>query len=525
MRPPLRVLGKSVRVPFTIESSLPRDYVTTVVLRTSNGDEVSKEVRIAAMGVTHDWLAWKPAALGDVTLTLTVPPHHDETLKDNNRMSVPVSVRQEKLRVLVVESYPRWEYRYLRNALSRDPGIELSCLLFHPGLSKPGGGNKDYIRQFPAGLDELSRFDVVFLGDVGVGNGQLTDEQCGWLKGLVEHQASGIVFMPGTHGLAALAAKDRAGRSLPGRARRRQAGRLGIEHALPFRPHGPRPAQPPDQAGRQRGREHGSLGRTARLPVVRPGSAGTARRAKCWPCTRTARTSSVECRCWRPAPTAPERSSSWGPTARGGGVEGSKTSTTIASGARSCAGWPISAIWPKEKRCGSTTRPISRKSTVRLTLNANVMNRSGEPLQGGDVTARITAPSGKAESIGFVSSGDAWGAYSAQFTAREPGRHQVVLTCKQTGAALEASFFVQGDASERVGRPARPEVLEEIARVTRGKVMRVDRPDEIVSSLASLPDPAPSVRRVQVWSHPLTAGVVIALMGVFWIGRKVIGLI
>ena len=199
--PTFAVLGKPVRIPFTIESSLPRDYVATVVLRTSGGDQVSKEVRIAAMGVTYDWVAWKPAALGDVTLTLNVPPHPDETLTDNNRLSVPISVRQEKLRVLVVESYPRWEYRYLRNALSRDPGIELSCLLFHPGLSKPGGGNKDYIKEFPAGLDQLSRFDVVFLGDVGLGNGQLTVEQCGWLKGLVEHQASGIVFMPGPRGL------------------------------------------------------------------------------------------------------------------------------------------------------------------------------------------------------------------------------------------------------------------------------------------------------------------------------------
>ena len=55
--------------------------------------------------------------------------------------------------MLVVESYPRWEYRYLRNALSRDPGVELSCLLFHPGLSKVGGGNKDYIKQFPDRLE------------------------------------------------------------------------------------------------------------------------------------------------------------------------------------------------------------------------------------------------------------------------------------------------------------------------------------------------------------------------------------
>ncbi len=41
---------------------------------------------------------------------------------------------------------------------------------------------------------------MVFLGDVGVEDGQLTAEQCRLLKGLVEHQASGLVFMPGWEG-------------------------------------------------------------------------------------------------------------------------------------------------------------------------------------------------------------------------------------------------------------------------------------------------------------------------------------
>ena len=138
-------------------------------MRSSDGDEVSKEVKIAAMTRTNDFLIWRPKSSGDFTVTLSVPKHGDEALPDNNKLSAPISIRQEKLRVLVVESVPRWEYRYLRNALSRDPGVELSCLLFHPGLSKPGGGNKDYIKAFPTGRDELARFDVVFLGDVGVG--------------------------------------------------------------------------------------------------------------------------------------------------------------------------------------------------------------------------------------------------------------------------------------------------------------------------------------------------------------------
>ena len=41
---------------------------------------------------------------------------------------------------------------------------------------------------------------MVFIGDVGVGEGMLTEEQAELLKGLVENQASGIVFIPGWQG-------------------------------------------------------------------------------------------------------------------------------------------------------------------------------------------------------------------------------------------------------------------------------------------------------------------------------------
>ena len=58
--PTFGVAGKSVRIPFTIDSALPREYVTTVSLRSSDGDEVSKEVHIAPMTRTSDWLVWKP---------------------------------------------------------------------------------------------------------------------------------------------------------------------------------------------------------------------------------------------------------------------------------------------------------------------------------------------------------------------------------------------------------------------------------------------------------------------------------
>ena len=58
--------------------------------------------------------------------------------------------------------------------------------------------------------------------------------------------------------------------------------------------------------------------------------------------------------------------------------------------------------------------PDQPKLNQTLALHANVMERGGEPLHGGEVTARITAPSGKAELIRFTSAGDEWG----EFTGR-----------------------------------------------------------------------------------------------------------
>jgi hypothetical protein len=160
-----------------------------------------------------------------------------------------------------------------------------------------------------------------------------------------------------------------------------------------------------------------------------------------------------------------------------------------------------------------------------LMLSANVMEASGEPLTKGDVSARIVAPSGKAETVRFSSTGDEWGAFASRFTVEEPGQHQVTLTCKQTGATLATTVFVQGVVAERIGKAARPEVLEEIARVTRGSVIRLDHLEKAVESLSALPDPPLAVRRWRLWSDPAAAAILIGLLGVFWIGRKVVGLI
>lgn len=522
--PTFGVAGKAVRIPFTIESTLPREFITTVNLKSSDGDEVIRDVRIAPMSRTSDSLLWNPQSTGDFTLTLTVPKHADDTLPDNNQLTAPIAIREEKLRVLVVESFSRWEYRYLRNALSRDPGVEVSCLLFHPDLGKVGGGNKDYIKEFPAGLDELSKFDVVFLGDVGLEEGQLTTENCRLLKGLVEHQASGLVFMPGFRGKQASLVETELDDLLP-----------VIMDEL----------QPDGWGSRTPGHfELTELGRRSLL-------------------TRLADTRDDNLSVWEDLPgfqwyAAVIRAKTGCETLavhqditnKHGRIPLLVTRTfgagkVLFMGTDGAWRWREGVedkyhyrFWGQVVRWMAYQRNMAKGETMRLyyapdqpqvrqtlVLHANVMESSGEPLSKGDVTARITAPSGQAETVRFTSAGDEWGVFDGRFTTHEPGKHQVKLFCKQTNATLDTSFFVQGDAAETPGKSARPEVLEEIARVTRGKVLTTDKLEQLIQSLASLPEPSPSIRRVQLWSHPATAGVLLLLLTVFWIGRKSVGLV
>jgi hypothetical protein len=161
-----------------------------------------------------------------------------------------------------------------------------------------------------------------------------------------------------------------------------------------------------------------------------------------------------------------------------------------------------------------------------LSLRANVMQTSGEPLAQGDVTARIESPSGKTQSIKLAAGGsESWGSFEGRYETTEPGNHKVTLLCKQTAESLETSFFVQGVSKERVGQAARPKVLEELARLTGGKTLSLQQPDQWIDAIRMAPQPPSTIRRIPLWSHPWLVALMVALLSAFWIGRKAIGLI
>ncbi len=233
--PAYGLFGEEIAVSFKVSSHLPREVKTTVNISDNFGESASKAITIPPNGEVEDAILWSPRQVGDMTGTVKIPVEPDEAIAENNERAFHMSMRVEKLKVLVVDSLPRWEYRYLRNALARDPGVDMRCLLWHPELG-PGEG-AHYISAFPGTKEALAPYDVVFLGDVGMGDGELTETNAALLQGLVEQQGSGLVFVPGRRGREATLLNGPLEDLYPVELDTSKPGGLGLENESQLDPH------------------------------------------------------------------------------------------------------------------------------------------------------------------------------------------------------------------------------------------------------------------------------------------------
>lgn len=112
-------------------------------------------------------LQYKPEKEGEFNCEVRIPPDEAEITVENNKASHHLRVIASKIKVLYVEGYPRWEYRYLKNALVRDTKFEVQCLLLSADAGFPQESTKGVppLRQFPT-REELFQYHVVIFGDV-----------------------------------------------------------------------------------------------------------------------------------------------------------------------------------------------------------------------------------------------------------------------------------------------------------------------------------------------------------------------
>lgn len=139
-------------------------------------------------------LPFRPTKVGEFEYIVEVAPQADERLKDNNRQQRLVSVRKEQIKVLLVQAYPNYEFRYLKNMLERDATVQLKTVLQDADLEY-AELDESALRVFPVRREDLFAFDVVIFGDVNpdfLSASVMTN-----LSEFVEKKGGGVAFISG----------------------------------------------------------------------------------------------------------------------------------------------------------------------------------------------------------------------------------------------------------------------------------------------------------------------------------------
>lgn len=107
---------------------------------------------------------------GERRLVAEVLPAQGETALDNNRLDLALTVKSVKVRVLLVEGDPRYEYRFLKDRLLRsERDVVLNCWLASADRAFPQehSASSGPLLRLPLDADELlENFDLIIIGDV-----------------------------------------------------------------------------------------------------------------------------------------------------------------------------------------------------------------------------------------------------------------------------------------------------------------------------------------------------------------------
>jgi hypothetical protein len=521
LAPTYGLVNERISVMFTVQNHLPREVKTTVNVAGPGGATATKAVVLPPMGQVQDMLVFTPQTEGEGDYTVRLPVEREEVFPANNERGFHLAVRKEILKVLVVDSQPRWEFRYLRNALSRDPGVAVNTVLYHPDIGM--GEGVGYLKEFPAKREDLQGYDVIFLGDVGIGGGMLTPENAAMIKGLVEQQASGLVFLPGALGREKSFADSALADLLPVETDyvKGTGFASGAEARLELT---------------FRGRDHWltmlSTEPSANQAVWRglPGFYWYAPVVKAKPGSEVLAVHEAARNQFGRIPLLVTRAAGNGKVL----FMGTDSAWRWRKGVEDTYHY---RFWGQVVRWMAHQRHLSQDEGVRffytpeapkrgdkVRLNATVLDKLGIPISTGKVAVTLTAPSGTSETIELVAENAEWGVHTGQFVPREGGKYEVEVKSDATGRHLKTQLTATVPTLEKVGRPAKLDVLREIAALTAGKSGGIGDLAQMVSSLSLLPERKPEEQRFRLWCDPWWCAALLGLFTAYWIGRKIGGL-
>lgn len=203
--------GDELTLQAVVRADQFQDEVATV--RLLEGDEVVEEREVQITSDRHRETVsfrYEPREARLHNFRVELSGLEDDETPENNVANSQVWVSKDRIRVLIVEDRPRWEFRYLRNLFAgRDKSVFLQAVLLQPdrlaGVPAPLVRRASALRAFddcnanalPASDAEWLKFDVIILGDVDPKN--LGRDGIKVLETFVQDHGGSLVIAAGTN--------------------------------------------------------------------------------------------------------------------------------------------------------------------------------------------------------------------------------------------------------------------------------------------------------------------------------------
>ncbi len=477
--------------------------------------------------------------VGNVPIQVAVAPIKDDARSDNNSRSTSIQVADDKVSVLIVDGEARWEFRYLRNALARDPRVAIDAVVFQqpPVTSTAEATYATTLPVVPADTttpDPLNRFDMIVLGDA-----ELSADLWARFDRYVAERGGTLVIVPGPKNWPAQAVAHDSARAL-----------LPVVDLVRTNP------EPTDDVN------HPSLPPGA---IALPTAAALDDQTS-WPMLQLDASPNQSRETWASLPRLP-----W---ALSGRVKPGATSLVTVKGGEEnvmFAAMPYGlgktlwvgtdATWRWRHRIGDAIhhrfwgQVVRWASTGKLSAGNRLVRfgptstraRSGEgikiqariaenvPNVGPDflIAARVikagaTEPTtvlalrsvpGRPRLFEAVTPVLPEGSYSVKLDA--PG----LVGAEAAGPLTDAELIVAPrDTSERIELAANRDALDKLASTTGGRVLTVEEASELPKLLHAKVKTATKTEEIPLWDHPAALILFLGIVGVEWVARKRAGL-
>ncbi|MBC8236590.1 hypothetical protein H8E77_44155, partial [bacterium] len=144
-----------------------------------------------------------PRTPGTHKYTVKVHPEPDEIIQQNNETKFLLKVSaSKKAKILYVEGYPRWEFKFIRRHLENDPNIQLTARVITApntiwGLGKISGEGK--FEMYPETQEELFSYDGIIWGNIDAS--QFSPQQLKYTADFVKTRGGGFLMLGGSRSL------------------------------------------------------------------------------------------------------------------------------------------------------------------------------------------------------------------------------------------------------------------------------------------------------------------------------------